>query len=359
MMVGTQAGKSRYLTLDGMRGVAALAVVAVHNPGLFGSVCAPEGFLAVDFFFVLSGFVVAEAYGRRLEQGLGWRQFMGLRLLRFYPLYLLGTALGVFSYVHFTLTHPTGVVTPAAFAASLALNLFFIPSWFVPTDIFPVLGPAWSLFFELLVNAGYGLFHRALKGPWLLGLIALSALSLGLVAGTLGTLNQGFKPNPLSAWMGLSRVLFSFCVGLLLQRMPRSRVRIPSFVLVAALMAALKLCPSGGNPPLFELIFVGLASPALVYLGSANEPSHAAEARLYEVLGAASYAVYVLHFPLGPLLVAPVHRLIRGPFETYAPWSGIALLALIFLISAWAGKRLDEPFRRWIGSKGLFKPSQS
>jgi peptidoglycan/LPS O-acetylase OafA/YrhL len=94
--------KRTFVTLDGLRGIAALAIVARHAPVLFNSVSIYvqsdigkptalffESYLAVDFFVALSGFVLAHAYGQRLRGGMPASEFMTVRLIRLYPLYLL------------------------------------------------------------------------------------------------------------------------------------------------------------------------------------------------------------------------------------------------------------------------------
>src|ERR1017187_8440436 len=84
-----------YRTLDGLRGVGAFMVVMRHVPGFFGPIRVPESFLAVDLFYLVSGFVVAHAYGERLNAGGFLKAFMKTRLIRLYPLYFIGMAIGL------------------------------------------------------------------------------------------------------------------------------------------------------------------------------------------------------------------------------------------------------------------------
>src|ERR1700712_1409072 len=93
---GSDMGLRRYHTLDALRGLAAIAVVGFHISQVkLEPVLVPYGYLAVDFFFVLSGAVVAHAYEKQLRAGLSWQAFFVKRVIRLYPLALLGTALGL------------------------------------------------------------------------------------------------------------------------------------------------------------------------------------------------------------------------------------------------------------------------
>lgn len=87
--------RHKYQTLDGIRGIAALMIVLHHTGYYFSGLPFARSYLAVDLFFVLSGFVIAEAYSTRLKDGLSCFEFMRIRIIRLYPLYLLGTLLGI------------------------------------------------------------------------------------------------------------------------------------------------------------------------------------------------------------------------------------------------------------------------
>ncbi|HEX7694251.1 MAG TPA: acyltransferase family protein, partial [Sphingomonas sp.] len=92
--------KRRFVVLDGMRGLAALSVVALHTAQYFPSQTGPaRAYLAVDFFFMLSGFVMAHAYGDKLRAGLTIKGFAEIRLARLYPMIFLGVTLGLLARV--------------------------------------------------------------------------------------------------------------------------------------------------------------------------------------------------------------------------------------------------------------------
>lgn len=101
--------KPRYEILDGLRGVAAMIVVAFHlfetySPGVTGQIL-NHGYLAVDFFFVLSGFVIGYAYDDRWGKGMGTWTFFKRRLIRLHPLLIMGTLVGA-ALFFFTGDHP-------------------------------------------------------------------------------------------------------------------------------------------------------------------------------------------------------------------------------------------------------------
>jgi peptidoglycan/LPS O-acetylase OafA/YrhL len=161
-----------FVILDGLRGIAAAAVVSVHARLFFHSVAAygsvpdaagllpttgplSEAYLAVDFFFILSGFVLAHAYGEKLKDGMSLWRFMGIRLIRLYPLHLLALSLALWPYLTLRATS----LHAGTIAVQMLTALFFLPS--PATDgegsLFPMNGPVWSLLFELIANGLFAL----------------------------------------------------------------------------------------------------------------------------------------------------------------------------------------------------------
>jgi peptidoglycan/LPS O-acetylase OafA/YrhL len=165
-----------FQTLDGLRGIGAFLVVMRHVPYLFGPIRVPESFLAVDLFYLVSGFVVAHAYGARLEKGGFFKDFVKTRLIRLYPLYAMGLGLGVIVATLAVVTDPRGWWTPFRLTEAIATGIFMIP-------MFPGLkaggtaldGPTWTLLPELLANALYAAAIRWMTTGVLLGLIVLGA----------------------------------------------------------------------------------------------------------------------------------------------------------------------------------------
>src|ERR1700683_2829054 len=146
-------GETRYYVLDGMRGIAAIAVMIYHFSLDTGSVFLINADLAVDFFFILSGFVIAHSYGGRLRNGMNPLEYIGKRLIRLYPMFVLGILIG--APVLFLLERAGAANAPARFiVGSVLYNLLFLPdiSNFQNGELFPANPPAWSLFFEMIAS---------------------------------------------------------------------------------------------------------------------------------------------------------------------------------------------------------------
>ena len=275
-----------------MRGVAAIAVVIFHARGFFGY--RMSGALAVDFFFVLSGFVVAFAYDDRLAHGMSFRQFLQKRAIRLYPLYFIGQLLGVFTAA---LAIWAGRPSLAAWevAASFALGMLWLPSPFggATGKFFPLNGPSWSLFWEVIVNLAYGLFHKRLNSLLLLGLAAIGGIALVYYAWTTRTLGAGAQWSDVP--LGALRTLYSFTVGVLLCRhrnqIPKWLGKAGATVPIAALGVILLL----PDHLVTDLLFIGMGGPVLVAAGSRVRGD---DIPVFRLLGAISFPLYAVHKPL-------------------------------------------------------------
>jgi peptidoglycan/LPS O-acetylase OafA/YrhL len=238
------AERDRFVVLDGMRGLAALAVITDHVPSEIMRALLPGRYLAVDFFFVLSGFVLAHVYGQRLAQGMPVLSFMRVRLIRLYPLYfaaiLISAAMAVIIAIKgwepFALWQ---VFTSFVFALLLIPCPPGLSLW--PNAPFPLVGPSWSLFFELVINVVFALVGRILTPAVCLVFMALGAGALTLA--TIAGMDIGGH-----AWSnilgGLMRVTFGFFAGVWLYKM-RARWSAPPLPVWAA----------------FALLFAAMAMP--------------------------------------------------------------------------------------------------
>lgn len=331
--------------LNGLRGVAAIAVVNMHMSAYFGIIHPANVAPAVDFFFVLSGFVISYAYDEKLASGLFWNRFFLARIIRLYPLYLVGLILG--SLVVWFLEHP---ISPARFFSTIGMNLFMLPYPLAmdanTTPLFPLNFPAWSLFVELVANLTYAALAPRL-GNKLLAMIVCAGF-LGLVATGLitGTLDEGTQR--LQILGGLARVAFSFFAGVALYR--RWRLRPTRFHLHPALLFVLLLLPLmlKPGPPfgwLYELAVLTLYMPAIVWLGSGSRPV-GIWLPVSVTLGALSYPLYMIHAPIWMAI-----RTLEGWQPTsvligFAPWSGIMMTAGLCAVAWWLDKAVDYPLRQ-------------
>ena len=348
--------KQHFLALDGLRGVAALTVMVMHRGRWFYE---PGGFLghaylAVDFFFLLSGFVVAFAYEDRLRSGMTFLKFARLRLIRLYPLIFLGMLIGGgWAWAQFAFDLP-GSRQTGDLGAGLARHLLLIPTLGKnPAGIFPLNGPAWSLFFEIVINLVYALSLRWMRLRWVIAVIVLSAMALGFYA-LQGDVDVGAAPG--SFWGGFPRTAFGFYGGVLLYRLMRMQrlptLGAPIWLLGLALIAVFTTPHLRAANPIFDLACLFVVFPVILVLGA-----HAATGwtdGINRVSGALSYPVYVLHYPLymvvGGLLLkagAPLDPPLQGLFA-----------AAVVLVVSWAALKLyDEPLRAWL-SKAAFRSSK-
>ncbi|ONG52127.1 hypothetical protein BKE38_15050 [Pseudoroseomonas deserti] len=339
-------GRRFFVTLDGMRGAAALAVVILHDPGFVLPLLMPSAYLAVDFFFLLSGFVVAHAYGSRLAGGLRIGRFLRDRLIRFYPLYALGLVVGALSGAVALALGGGSMETVQGLLIALGTGLAFLPS---PTahetpGTFPLNGPAWSLFFELLVNIVFACLLPFLSLRRLIAITLLGAVALVWSAMEYGHLDTG------SAWFnfwgGFARVGFSFFAGVLLYRLHRqgfvtSRL---AWMFPLLLVALLMVDAPPEYRAVFDLACVLLVFPALLLASSMLEPGRWL-APLFVNLGAISFPIYALHVPAQELMRRCVRFLGVDPADL-APWAGFVIIPAMMLGSLWLARHYDRPLQR-------------
>lgn len=317
-----KTARPKFEVLDGLRGFAALAVMFFHYSGQ------THGYLAVDLFFVLSGVVIALAYDERLRSGMGVAAFMGARLRRLYPVYLIGLLLGLAS---------VWLLDPASggrMSLSAAASAVFAPAPMGLPDLFPLNVAFWSLACELLANLGYGLLGRRASNAVLAAFVLLSLAALGWRAVSADGLNEG--TSLAHAWVGLARVGFSFPLGVLILRAWKAGllpvVRLRANYLVLASVAVL-LLPKFGWSGLFDLVMVTLVFPVMVALALGLKVEGRART-VFASLAALSYPLYATHVPLMLLARAPL-RAAGLPLA----WELLAIPAV--LAGGWAVMRLE------------------
>jgi peptidoglycan/LPS O-acetylase OafA/YrhL len=327
----------RFDVLDGMRGVAALVVVERHATGWFGGQQLSGGYLAVDFFFLLSGFVIAASYDQKLRDGsLTTVGFLLRRALRLYPLYLLALA------AMLALMASWG---GAIYFWPVVLALGFLPD---PATGSWLIGPAWSLMFEAVANLAYGFGHRWAGNRALLCIVLVGLVLQVIGAWRFGNLDIGWRGATM--WGGIGRVAFSFPLGVLLFRSrARLGIQIPwaAWPTLLAFVVALSLWSGATLRPWFDLALTVVAFPALLIVGAGTSPQSWSVA-LFSVLGAASYAIYVMHTPVVSLFNHHLPRLL-GPWEAKSSLVGCAVLAFIFCAGLALDRHYDQPLRRVIG----------
>jgi len=346
--------KQRFVTLDGLRGVATLCIFMFHLfriPALAHYNLLPSTYLAVDFFFLLSGFVVSKAYEPSLLAGRSFFDFVKIRLIRLYPLIFLGMVLGFSMHLYKALVDtPYHGPSPGALYQQLCRGIFLVPTLPTRADpfttIYPLNNPAWSLFYELLSN-----FLWALLLPFL-GKIRLGLLVLCLAGAMLYTAQRhnGFDLGVLTIQYqgGLLRAVFSFFFGTLLARLHGSGAAAwlggrsgfwPALVLV------LTFFPGGhAHAWIYDMFCLLLLYPVILLAGAgARLPGFATTVAL--LLGELSYAIYATHFPLYIENAAPFLQNLHGA----ALVLGIMLAVGMVLTTSWIIVTCyEKPVRRFL-----------
>lgn len=332
--------RQRLPGLDALRGVAALMVLLFHTRGLILPMSAlSHGYLAVDLFFVISGFVLGRAHDAGLAAG-GGRAFVRQRIVRLYPMVLLGLALGA----GLLLARGVDLATVGLLAV---LGALFIPVT-GSADIFPLNGPQWSLMWELAVNLLYALIAPQLTLRRLVLLTAGGGVLYAALAVRFGTGSLGSHG---ADWFGgAPRVVFGFFVGVLLARLAVARrLKIPALPIWAnlAIVIAVLTAPGlGAGNAAFDLGAVLIVMPLLV--GSAAGAEVGALSPLLDGLAGISYALYALHIPI---LVSAADLATRGALP-WAPKSLVGAVAVMLALSlATLAHRYFEPWaaRRLLG----------
>ncbi|UYQ95454.1 acyltransferase [Chitinophaga horti] len=343
--------KPHFEILDGLRGIAAIVVVIFH---FMEVVYIPtenftgHGFLAVDFFFCLSGFVIAYAYDGRMDK-MGIGTFFRLRLIRLHPLVILGSVLGLLTF----LFDPFGAIPDGYGFVKIGLlfitSLLLIPYPVMPEryfNLFSFNAPAWTLFWEYIANIAYGLFLWKASRRILAGLAIVAAIGLGYTAYIAGNVMGGWGKD--TFWHALPRLAYSFTAGMLVFRYQwiiRNRL---GFLGVTALLLVGLLMPYFQYNWLIELIVVLVYFPFLVALG-AGARLHESVRSICVFSGKISYPLYMTHYA--------VIWSFANYYATYKPDAGqlaviIAIAVPILLGVAWLAMILyDEPVRRWLRKK--------
>jgi peptidoglycan/LPS O-acetylase OafA/YrhL len=325
-----------FSTLDGLRGIAALAVVVYHRRDWSGADLVSHSYLAVDFFFLLSGFVIAYSYERKLLEGMSFQAFVAVRLSRLYPLLIAGT-LAYASYLLF-MSFREGLSDSTLLQLPLALIALPDVSASTP-DPFPLLPVAWSLFFELVANFIYALLLPVLSVRILACLVGASGSILALSISYYGSAEVGMTYPTL--WAGLPRVAFPFFLGVLMFRcsahLPRWRCH-P--LLLAGALTYIFAAPIDGW--IFDAVCIALIFPAVLALGISNQPPPALEPWV-RLSGDLSYPIYVLHLP-----VYVWAGFVLSYFKISDPLKLLICVPLILILSWIMLKVYDEPVRRML-----------
>lgn len=366
--------KKHYEILDGLRGVAAITVVIFHTLETYSGdrfhQIINHGYLAVDFFFLLSGFVIAYAYDDRWAKMTQW-EFYKRRLIRLQPMVIVGTIIGAaLFYFQACGTFPLIAGTPIwkmLLVMLLGFTMLPLPvsmdirGW---SEMNPLDGPAWSLFFEYIGNILYAVIVRKFSKTLLTIFVVLSACLLVqyLVQGPQGDVIGGWALDKTQMHIGFARLLFPFFGGILLMRMGKLIHIKGAFTICSVLLLVVLAIPRIGGPTqlwmngLYESVAIIIFFPLIVAIGAGGTMTNAYTKKVCNFLGAISYPLYITHYPLIYLHLAWVVNN-KVPMQT-GLLAGVVLLIVAIIIAYASLKLYDEPVRKWLTDKFLKKQAE-
>ena len=393
--VGFADTKPHYILLDGLRGVAALMVLWYHVFEGFafakGSVIETfnHGHLGVDFFFLLSGFVISYAYDDRWFNGKSIKSndksstdkkltiwsFFKRRLIRLHPMLVMGAFIGLICFFIQGGVKWDGSSTPLHWTLiAFVLTLFFIPAYpGVSYDIrgnaemFPLNGPSWSLFFEYIGNILYALFIRKLSNKMLGLLVGVTGiLWIWFVAFDISGYDMigiGWTLDAVNFFGGLLRMMFPFTLGMLMARNFRQKSKVESHktiftknifwisIIILFALFSVPYFPKTSNISvngIYELFCIMIVFPLIVWIAASSDSAQSKfTLKLSKFLGDLSYPLYIVHYPVMYVFYA---WLIKNQYFTLAEtWQMVILVLTVCIVLAYACLKLyDEPIRKWL-----------
>jgi peptidoglycan/LPS O-acetylase OafA/YrhL len=343
--------KQHFAILDGLRGIAALAVVIFHfmewvfsdySKNFIG-----HGFLAVDFFFCLSGFVIGYAYDDRIRK-MGVGEFFKSRLIRLHPLVVLGSVLGLVGF----LLDP--FASSVAYDAGKLLLLFVCSVLLIPFpvmedrafNLFGLNAPSWSLFWEYVANVFYAFVLYKVGRRSLAVLTILAAAGLCMVSYRARNLLGGWSKD--TFFDGGARVAYSFLAGLFLYRSNWIIKNRLGFTGLAILLALAFLMPGSKWNWLTEALVVLFYFPLLVSLGAGSSLSPQWK-KVCQFSGNISYPLYMTHY--AAIWVFGNYYTSKKPPAGELPYIIIPGIIFLVLVAYLVMMFYDIPVRRYLTRK--------
>ena len=375
--------KPHYDILDGLRGVAAIMVVWFHLFEAYATSHLDQrinhGYLAVDFFFILSGFVIGYAYDDRWDRMTTW-DFFKRRLVRLHPMVIMGTLLGA-SLFYFSACSAFPMVMQTPWWNVLLMTLLGCLMFPTPTswdirgwwETNALNGPTWSLMWEYIANVLYALFIRRFSKLALgifVGLSACLTLDVTLNIDTFGLLSSrgeaaytligGWSLTPGQLYIGISRLLYPFFMGLLLSRIGKLVKVKRGFYWCSLLVTVILVMPRIGGETsqwmngVYEAVSVLALFPLIVAMGAGSNVTGKRSVALCKFLGELSYPLYITHFPLIYMQIAWARNNPDAPAGMHL-FIAVSVFVLSIAIAYACLKLYDEPVREWLKQHWLMK----
>lgn len=379
------ASKPRFEILDGLRGVAAMLVVVFHLFETYSSGPADQiinhGYLAVDFFFVLSGFVIGYAYDDRWGRMSTW-DFFKRRLIRLQPMVVLGTLIGAF-WFYFGAAPGFELVMQTPWWKLLLIMILGCIMFPTPPsmdirgwkEINSLNGAQWSLLWEYIANILYALFIRRFSRVALGVMVALSAfltIDLAMDLDVFGLLEArsyakytvigGFGLTHDQVYIGICRLLYPFFGGLLLYRLGKLRVNLKSGGMLwcsLAVAATLAVPHIGGETHqwlngLYCVVIILFVYPTIVAAGAGSPLKGRKTTAVCKFLGLISYPLYITHYPMIYVQMNWAARHADAPLGTHI-WVAVSIFVASIAVAYASVKVYDLPIRAWLSARFLRK----
>ncbi|MGE5384604.1 MAG: acyltransferase family protein [Betaproteobacteria bacterium] len=359
MAASDMAKGGRLETLDSIRGLAALGVAVMHYGAVFNtpvawSLLAPiygRGWLFVDLFFSLSGYVLCHTYLSALNDRSHLRDFMIRRLARLYPLHFVTLMLCV--GLQFVLADQGGYRSENADAYHFALNLLLLQnSGLQAGGSFN--GISWSISCEFIINIVFAFWCIGSRRRWAVW-VGLAAFALAMLMAEKGRIGE-FEENYL--WVfnsGLLRCALSFSLGVLVYRLGgmvagiRGRWADAAFFMTLLLViAGMALIGLHAVSERWDFALVALGFPSLIFFAARSEGPFTRLMRWRGLvwLGTVSYSIYLCHM----FLIDLVGWLARKGWipGTGSPATFGLFLATVLAVSAFAFHTVEVPGKHWM-----------
>lgn len=339
---------NRYAHLDGIRGIAAIFVLTRHT-GYFWNFSLYRSYLAVDLFFILSGFVIANSYDEKIRtKSISIVDFFIIRIVRLYPIFILSCGFCILTLI-WKIIFKNNFSNINEILSIIILSIFLFPSKMTgDNSLFPINGPYWSLFFEIISNIIYAAIRPFLNSFLLATIVMLFGTIVSIGAVNNGNLDIGFGWGITSNIMGFSRSMFGIFFGLMLHRhmdfFSKYLKKISPWFSILSIVLILTSPNVKHFNSIIDIISVIIIFPICVLLSAKSLKSKIDN--VFVLLGSASYPIYVLHKPFGEI----VNHFLK---ENYTPFIGIIFTIMLIIFSVFIEKFYDIPLRRYIYSNAL------
>lgn len=360
--------KNHYLILDGLRGIAALMVVIFHileaHSTSYLDMMMNHGYLAVDFFFLLSGYVIGYAYDDRWNK-MTLGGFFKRRLIRLHPMIIVGMIIGAILFYYQAGAYWPAIAETPVWKMLLIMVIGFtllpvplsmdIRGW---TEMHPLNGPAWSLYFEYIANILYALVVRRFSNTVLAILVFLSGCVLIYLGQEQGDVIGGWAFDLKQTRVGMTRMMYPFFAGLLLSRMVKPAHIKNAFIWSGLLLIVFLSIPRLGGAEhlwmngLYDSLVIIFVFPVIVFLGASGEVM-GVSSKISKFLGDLSYPIYITHYPTVYIYFAWVKNS-KTPLSESWPMA-VLTFSICVLIGYLSLKLYDVPVRKWLTKRFMTK----